>query len=437
MNFRAILKHLLLILILLYVFTISTLRIYNAYNEQGLPLIGWDTYHYLAFGLCFYRAPIDYVLTYSALPRIPDIINGAVEIMLPPQIAFPLISLNGILLNTILLIYIYTKIRHSKEEYDIYIVLLLTLIPIYYVDLQRFYWYLFFFYFAFYYALDRNSLKRSIVLYFLGTVLTYHEIFLIFILTTIYLIVLAVFKFSHLVSRVEKYIYNFFVIILIVYLIFFIYKHNLYNSTIFLMFAIYYVLSIGPVLLYLYLKKAYTYGIVIMLLSLPFIYVGWIHRVSHAIVLFFYMFLPYLKYKRVLISINLYKLMLFIFALAFTLLHAYLMTTPYYLNTYRHWFTSSDVSFASSLASYINDNVSTRHILFLYDYDYYGRDIIFFELVRYFSNCKFHYYIYKLDSLQTNMPQNINNITYIYIDLKSKTFTVLSQEDFLNQIKTS
>jgi len=437
MNFRAILKHMLPILILLYVFTIFTLRIYNAYNEQGLPLIGWDTYHYLAFGLCFYRAPIDYVLTYSGLPRIPDIINGAVEIMQPPQIAFPLISLHGILLNIILLIYIYTNIRHSKEEYDIYIVLLLTLIPVYFVDLQRFYWYLFFLYFALYYALARNSLKRSIVLYFLGTALTYHETFLIFILTLIYLIVLSVFKFSHFVSRFEKYIYNSFVIILIIYLSFFIHKHNLLNNTINMMFTFYYVLSIVLVLLYLYLKKAYTYGIVIMLLSLPFIYVGRINRIAYSIVLFFYMFLPYLKYKKMLISINLYKLMLFIFGLAFTLLHAYLMTTPYYLNSYRHWFTSSDVSFASSLASYINNNVSTQYILFLYDYDYYGRDDIFFEFVRYFSNCKFYYYIYKLDSHHTDMPKNIYNITYIYINLKSKTFTVISQEDFLNQIKRS
>jgi len=437
MNFRAILKYMLPILLLLYVFTISTLRIYNAYNEQGLPLIGWDTYYYLSFGLCFYRTPIDYVLTYSALPQIPHIINGAVEIMLPPQIAFPLISLHGIILNSILLIYIYTNIRHSNEESDIYIVLLLTLIPVYYVDLQRFYWYLFFLYVALYYALARNSLKRSIVLYFLGTALTYHETFLIFILTLIYLVVLSVFKFSHFVSRFEKYIYHSFVIILIIYLIFFIHKNNLLNNTIYLMFALYYVLSIFLVLLYLYLKKAYTYGIVIMLLSLPFIYVGWIHRIAHSIVLFFYMFLPYLKYKKVPISNNLYKLMLFIFGLAFTLLHAYLMTTPYYLNTYRHWFTFSDVSFASSLASYINNNVTTRYILFLYDYDYYGRDIIFFELVRYFSNCKFYYYIYKLDLHQTNMPKNIYNITYIYIDLKSKTFTVLSQEDFLNQINTS
>ena len=415
------------ILILLYVFTIFTLRIYNAHNEQGLPLIGWDTYHYLSFGLCFYKAPVDYVFTYSALPRIPDIINGAVEIMLPLQIAFPLITLHGILLNIILLIYIYTNIRHSKEEYDIYIVLLLTLIPVYFVDLQRFYWYLFFLYLALYCALVRNSLKRSIVLYFLGTALTYHETYLIFILTSIYLIVLSVFKFSHFVSRFEKHIYNSFVIILIVYLIFFIHKHTLLSSTTSLMFTFYYVLSIVLVLLYLYLKKAYTYGIVILLLSLPFIYVGWINRIAHSIVLFLYMFLPYLKYMKVHIPINLYKLMLFIFGLTFTLLHAYLMTTPYYLHSYRHWFTSSDISFASSLASYINNNVSTRYILFQYDYDYYGRDIIFFELVRYFSNCKFFYYIYRLDSHQTNMPKNIYNITYIYIDLKSKTFTVLSK----------
>ncbi len=425
------------ILIFLYVFTIFTLRIYNAYNEQGLPLIGWDTYHYLAFGLCFYRAPIDYVGTYSAPPRLPDIINGAIVIILPPHIAFPLISLHGILLNIILLIYIYTNIRHSKEEYGIYIVLLLTLLPVYIVDLQRFYWYLFFLFFALYYALVRNSLKRSIVLYILGTALTYHETFLTFIFTSIYLVVLSLFKFSRFVSRFEKYIYNSFVAMLAIYLIFFIYKHNLLNNIISLVFTFYYVLSIVLVFLYLYLKKAYTYGIAIVLLSLPFIYVGWINRIAHSIVLFFYMFLPYLKYKKMFISISLHKLILFIFGLAFTLLHAYLMITPYYLHSYRHWFTSSDVSFALSLASYINNNVNTRYILFVYDYDYYERDIIFFELVRYFSNCKFDYYIYKLDLHQTNMPKNIYNITYIYIDLKSKTFIVLSHEDFLNQIKIS
>jgi hypothetical protein len=357
--------------------------------------------------------------------------------MLPSQIAFPLISLHGILLNIILLTYIYTNIRHAKDEYYIYIILLLTLLPVNIIDLQRFYWYIFFLYFAFCYALSRNNLKRSIILYFLGTVLTYHETFLIFIMTSIYLIVLSVFKFSYFVSKFEKYIYSSLVIMVIIYLTFFIYKHNLLNSIISLMFTFYYVLSILLVFLYLYLKKAYTYGIAIVLLSLPFIYIGWISRIAHSIVLFLYIFLPYIKYKKLSISMNLYKILLFAFGLAFTFLHVYLMTTPYYLHSYRHWFTSSDVSFASSLASYINNNVSTRYILFLYDYDYYGRDIIFFELVRYFSNCKFYYYIYKLDSHQTNMPKNIYNITYIYIDLKSKTFIVLSQEDFLNKIKIS
>jgi len=432
MNSRTNLKHLMPILIFLYVFTIFTLRIYKAYNEQGLPLIGWDTFHYLATGICFYRAPFDY-----GLPRIPDIINGAIEVILPLQIAVLLIPLYRFLLNVILLLYIFLTIRHSKEEYDIYIVLLLTLIPLYFVDLIRFTWYLFFLYFALYYALSRSSLKRSFALYFLGTVLTYRETHLTFIFTLIYLIVLSVFKFSHYVSRYEKYIYNFFVIILIMYLIFFIHLHNLLNSIILLMFTSYYVLSIVLVLLYLYLKKAYTYGIVIMLLSSPFIYVGGIDRIAYTIVLLFYMFLPYLKHKKLHISINLYKSMLFMFGLAFTLLHAYLMTTPYYLNSYRHWFTSSDVSFASSLAFYINNNVNTRYILFLYDFDNYGRDIIFFDLVQYFSNCKFYYYIYQLNLHQTNMPKNIYNVTYIYVDFKSKTFTVISQEDFLKQIKRS
>jgi len=203
------------------------------------------------------------------------------------------------------------------------------------------------------------------------------------------------------------------------------------------MLMLYYTLSIILVFVYLYIKKAYLYGAVIILLSLPFIYLGRLDRIAFTLVLFLYIFLPYIKYKNISISSKLYNLMMFLFGLAFTILHVYLMATNYYLNSYRHWFTSSDVSFALSLASYINKNVNLPYVLFIYDFDFYGRDIIFFDLVQYFTNCKFYYYIYKLDNHQTNMPKNIYNITYIYIDFKSKKFTLLSQENFLNISNTT
>jgi hypothetical protein len=435
MNSSRIIKHILPILIFLYVFVIFIVRIDKAYNEQGLPLIGWDNYDYLARGLCFYRAPRDYVVAYSSLPRMPDIIDGIIGMILPSTIALPLISFDGVLINILLLTYIYRNIKYYKEEYSIYIVLLLTLLPIYYIDLQRFYWYLFFLYVAVYYALARNSLRGSIVLYFLDVLLTYNEIYLIFTFIMLFLITLYLFKFSHSALRLEKYIYSFFVIILIIYLIFSSYRDDLLNDNVSLMFTIYYFLSTVLVFLYLYLKKAYTYGVAIILLSSPFIYIGRLDRIAFTLVSFLYIFLPYIKHKNISISTKLYNLILFLFGLTFAVFHIYLMTSQYYFNSYQHWFTSSDVSFAASLASYINKNVNTSYILFIYNFDFYGRDIIFFDLVQYFTNCKFYYYIYRLDLHQTDMPKNIYNITYIYIDFKSKTFTVLPQEKFLNQSK--
>jgi hypothetical protein len=437
MNSSRFLKHIVPVLTFLYVLSIFVLRIYKAYNEQGLALIGWDNYDYLARGLCFYRAPIDYVIAYASLPRMPDIINGIIGMILPSTLALPLIAFEGVFLNTLLLTYIYINIRHSKEEYSIYIVLLLTLLPFYFIDFQRFYWYIIFLYLAIYFALARNSLRRSIVLYLLGVLLTYNEINLISIFTIIYLILLFILKSSHFVVKFEKYVYIIFVIILISYLVFLSYKMNLLSNNISMMFMLYYILSIILVFVYLYIKKAYIYGAVIILLSLPFIYLGRLDRIAFTLVLFLYIFLPYIKYKNITISSKLYNLILFLFGLAFTILHVNLMATNYYLNSYRHWFTSSDISFALSLASYINKYVNSPYVLFIYDFDFYGRDIIFFDLVQYFTNCKFYYYIYKLDNHQTNMPINIYNITYIYIDFKSKKFTLLSQENFLNISNTT
>jgi len=429
MNFSRLLKHIVPVLTFLYVLTIFVLRIYKAYNEQGLALIGWDNYDYLARGLCFYRAPIDYVFAYASLPRMPDIINGITGMILPSTLALPLIAFNGVFLNTLLLTYIYTNIRHSKEEYSIYIVLLLTLLPFYFIDFQRFYWYIIFLYLAIYFALARNSVRRSIVLYILGVLLTYNEINLIFIFSIIFLISLFILKCSHFVLKFEKYIYIVFVIILIGYLVFLLYRMNLLSNNISLMFTLYYFLSIILVFVYLYMKKAYIYGAVIILLSLPFIYLGKLDRIAFTLVLFLYIFLPYIKYKNILFSSKFYNTILFLLGLAFTILHVHLMATNYYLNSYRHWFTSSDINFALSLASYINKSVNSPYVLFIYDFDFYGRDIIFFDLVQYFTNCKFYYYIYKLDNHQTNIPNNIYNITYIYIDFKSKKFTLLSQEN--------
>jgi hypothetical protein len=355
-----------------------------------------------------------------------------IGMILPSTLALPLIAFNGVFLNTLLLTYIYINIRHSREEYSIYIVLLLTLLPFYFIDFQRFYWYIIFLYFAIYFALARNSVRGSIVLYLLDVLLTYNEINLIFIFTIIFLISLFILKSSHFVLKFEKYVYIIFVIILISYLVFLSCKMNLLGNNISLMFMLYYILSIILVFVYLYIKKAYIYGAVIILLSFPFIYLGRLDRTAFTLVLFLYIFLPYIKYKNISISSKLYNLILFLFGLAFTILHVHLMATNYYLNSYRHWFTSSDVSFALSLASYINKNVNSPYVLFIYDFDFYGRDIIFFDLVQYFTNCKFYFYIYKLDSHQTNIPKNIYNITYIYIDFKSKNFTRLSQEKFLN-----
>jgi hypothetical protein len=360
-----------------------------------------------------------------------------IAMILPSTIALPLIAFHGLFLNTLLLTYIYKKIRYSNEEYNIYIVLLLTLLPFHYIDLQRFYWYTIFLYFAIYYALARNSIRRSIVLYLLGALLTYSEISLIFIFTIIFLISLFILKSSHSVLKFEKGIYIIFVIILISYMVFSSYKTNSLSNTTSLMFTLYFILSIILVFVYLYLKKAYTYGVVIILLSSLFIYIGRPDRIAFTLVLFLYVFLPYIKYKNISISSKSYNLILFLFGLAFAILHVYLMTSYYYLHSYRHWFTSSDISFALSLASYINENVNSSSVLFIYDFDYYGRDIIFFDLVQYFTNCKFYYYIYKLDNHLTNVPKNINDITYIYIDFKSRKFTLFSQENFLNTSNTT